>query len=329
MEKGTFRGPVRRAAFGGVDPLYVIRMVALGQSGVVTTAQCREAGVTEGQVRTLCRDRCWVRLNEGVYLVDADMIEGDPPRPAMIRAALFSAGSHAVAVLGTAAELLGIHGLRRDDAIHISLPGSHARPRRCTEPGVRMHQLVLRPDDTTTVDGIAVTTPARTVADLILRTDRLTAVCVLDSSLNRRILIPEDLDLVKCLIVGRRGAVRARPWLAEADERAESPLETRVRLRAADGGVAPDELQFRVRSAAGNIVAIGDLAWLRARARVIGEADGVDAHDTPTAVFRDRKRQNEIIAAGFVPLRFTWPDTMEPDYVPYMIRSAIAQSAAA
>lgn len=327
--RGLPGGGSVRATFGIVDSLYVIRMVALGQSGVVTAAQCREAGFTPGQVRSLCRDRRWLRLNEGVYWVDAEVSEGDPPRAALVRAALFSAGPHAVAVLGTAAELLGIGGLRRDETIHINLPGDHARPRRCTEPGVRVHQFVLRADETTTVDGISLTTAPRTVADVILRTDRLMAVSVIDSSLNRGILIPEELDLLKYLIVGRRGAVRARPWLAEADGRAESPLETRVRLRASDGGLPPDELQFRVRSHDGDVVAIGDLAWLRARARVIGEADGVEAHDNPTAVFRDRKRQNDIIAAGYMPVRFAWPDTLEPDYVPYMIRSAIASSIAA
>jgi hypothetical protein len=294
-------------------------MTAAAQHGVVTATQCREAGLTEGRLKTLCRDRRWLRLNEGVYLVDADLLTGDPPRRSLIRAALFSAGPHAVAVLGTAAEVLNLGGLHRDPTIHISLPGERARPERSTEAGVRLHQLVLRPDDTTVMDGFPLTTPARTVADLILRTDRMTAVCLLDSSLNRRILIDEELDLVRALIRGRRGAVRARPWINEADARAESPLETRVRLRAVDGGIGPDELQYRVRSAAGDIVAIGDFAWLRARARVVGEADGAEAHDSPVAVFRDRKRQNDIIAAGLVPVRFAWPDTNDPGYVPHVI----------
>ena len=96
-----------------------------------------------------------------------------------------------------------------------------------------------------------------------------------------------------------------------------------VRLRAADGGLPPDELQYRVRTASGSIVAIADFAWLRPDARVIGEADGVDAHDNPTALFRDRHRQNEIIAAGYDPIRFTWQDTLDPGYVPHAIRKAL------
>ena len=192
-----------------------------------------------------------------------------------------------------------------------------------------MHQFVLRADETTVVDGIPVTTPARTVADLILRTGRMSAVSVLDSSLNRRILIEEELDLVRALIAGKRGAARARPWIAEADARAESPLETRVRLRAIDGGIAPDELQFRVRARTGGIIAIADFAWLRFGVGVVGEADGVDAHDNPIAVFRDRTRQNNIVGAGYWPIRFAWPDTVDAGTVPRMIRKAIAGAQAA
>ena len=32
----------------------------------------------ENQVKRLCRYRRWLRLNEGVYLVDADVLEGEP-----------------------------------------------------------------------------------------------------------------------------------------------------------------------------------------------------------------------------------------------------------
>jgi hypothetical protein len=108
---------------------------------------------------------------------------------------------------------------------------------------------------------------------------------------------------------------------------AESPLETRVRLRAADANLPPDELQYRVRDASGEIVAIGDLAWLRHNARIIGEADGFDSHDNPVAIFRDRHRQNNIIAAGYMPIRFTWEDTLDPGFVPHTIRRAMRRAA--
>jgi hypothetical protein len=298
----------------------LVRMLAGEQHGVVTAEQCREVGLDPADVKRRCRQREWLRLNTGVYLVNARLDE-DPPRPALIMASLLSAGSGAVAVLGTAAELHGMAGLRRDDAIHLSLPGPQARPRRFGDCAVVMHELALQPGQVELAQGMRVTTAVRTAADLLLRVDRMTAVSLLDSGLNRHLLVPDDLDLIRALIAGRRGAIRARPWLLEVDGRAESPLETRVRLRACDGGVAPDELQYRVRDRHGDVVAIGDLAWLRSR--LIGEADGSDVHDNPTAIFRDRKRQNDIIAAGYRPIRFTWADTVEPQSVPATVRAAM------
>ena len=83
------------------------------------------------------------------------------------------------------------------------------------------------------------------------------------------------------LLFGRRGAAKARGWIEQADGRAESPLETRARLRCADGGVPPDELQAVIADASGRVLARVDLLWRAAR--LIGEADGGEVHDRPDA----------------------------------------------
>lgn len=172
------------------------------------------------------------------------------------------------------------------------------------------------------MEGIAATTALRTVADVILRADRYVAVSVLDSALNRELITTDELALIPALIRGRRGAVAARGYLGEADGRAQSPLETRVRLRCVDGRVRPDALQYVVRDDDGYLLGVGDLAWLRAR--IIGEADGKGPHSLPDAIFADRRRQNRIANAGWIILRFTWADTLHPDYIPYVVRTAIA-----
>jgi very-short-patch-repair endonuclease len=160
----------------------------------------------------------------------------------------------------------------------------------------------------------------------MLRLERYTAVSVMDSALNRGLIAEADLPRVSRLITGRRGAVNARPWLAEADPRAESPLETRVRLRCVDGKVAPDILQHKVYNRRGDLLGIGDLAWLQAR--VLAEADGAEVHSQPRAVFRDRRRQNELANAGWTIVRFTWQDTLKPGYIAHVVRNALARAAA-
>ncbi|MDG4836051.1 DUF559 domain-containing protein [Micromonospora sp. WMMD967] len=128
--------------------------------------------------------------------------------------------------------------------------------------------------------------------------------------------------MIPSLVRGRRGAVAARAYLAEADGRAQSPLETRSRLRCVDGRVPPDALQLEVRDDDGYLLGIGDLGWRGPR--VIAEADGRDAHGAPEAAFADRRRQNRLVNAGWTILRFTWQDTLHPEYIPETVRQAIA-----
>ncbi|HEX7744900.1 MAG TPA: DUF559 domain-containing protein [Micromonosporaceae bacterium] len=95
-----------------------------------------------------------------------------------------------------------------------------------------------------------------------------------------------------------------------------------MRLRCVDGKVAPDVLQHEVRDRDGYLLGVADLAWLRAR--VLAEADGRGPHGTPEAVLADRRRQNLLVNAGWTVLRFTWADTLRPDYIPYTVSGAIA-----
>ncbi|WP_326562036.1 type IV toxin-antitoxin system AbiEi family antitoxin domain-containing protein [Micromonospora sp. NBC_01796] len=293
--------------------------MAAGQDGVVTREQALAAGLTVREIERLCRSGKWRRLARAAYLVD---LAPSPlaARRARIRAAVASLGELATAVLGTAAELHGFAGLRTDPRIHVSVPGPAARPLRPTDPAVVVHQLVIPPEQAGTIGGIRTTTATRTAADLLLRVDRFAGVSVLDSALHQGSITEADLMDVHAMLARRRGAVAAREHLAEADGRAESPLETRVRLRCVDGGVPPDELQHPVRDEDGHLLAVGDLAWLRER--IIGEADGASIHATPEALYRDRRRQNLIANAGWRVLRFTWSDTLNPDYIPTTIRAA-------
>ena len=44
--------------------------------------------------------------------------------------------------------------------------------------------------------------------------------------------------------------------------------------------------------------------------------------------YADRRRQNRLVNAGWTVLRFTWQDTLHPDYIPHTVRQAIAAAAA-
>ncbi|MFI6261456.1 type IV toxin-antitoxin system AbiEi family antitoxin domain-containing protein [Micromonospora sp. NPDC051006] len=302
-------------------PQELLRRVAAGQDGVVSGGQALRAGLTRDQVRQLCRSGRWRRLLPGYFVPGAELSDA-ALRRARLRAAVASLGPGAFAVLDSALELYGIAGLRRTPQVHISVPVDRPRPQRALAPWLTVHQLTGNPTDLVRVAGIPATSPLRTAADVILRVDRYPAVAVLDSALNNGLLTSNDLLAIPSLIHGRRGAVAARGYLAEADGRAQSPLETRARLRCVDGRVPPDALQLEVRDDDGYLLGIGDLGWRGPR--VIAEADGRGAHDNPGAVFADRRRQNRLVNAGWTVLRFTWADTLHPDYIPWTVRQAIS-----
>ncbi|MFC7546358.1 type IV toxin-antitoxin system AbiEi family antitoxin domain-containing protein [Plantactinospora sp. GCM10030261] len=302
-----------------------LRRVAAGQDGVVSLRQALRAGLSRDEVRQRCRAGRWIRLLPGYFLIDPAACVA-PIRRARIRAAVASLGRGACAVLETAAELQGIAGLRPSTMIHVSVPVARPRPQRHAHAGLTVHQLTVSDEDVHRIDDIPVTTPLRTLADVILRTDRYSAVSAIDSALHRGLVDASQLPLVARSISRRRGAVAARGYLLEADGRAQSPLETRVRLRCVDGRVPPDDLQVEVRDADGYLLGIGDLGWRRAR--VIAEADGRGPHGGPDAVFADRWRQNRLVNAGWAVVRFTWADTLRSDYIPFTVRNALAVAAA-
>ncbi|MET8229396.1 type IV toxin-antitoxin system AbiEi family antitoxin domain-containing protein [Micromonospora sp. NPDC005298] len=304
-----------------MDRADIVRSITSAQDGLITRAQALRSGFSRYEIDHLVAIGRWRALARAVYLTDSRC--GDAPdRRSRIRAALLSLGTGAHAVFGTAAELYGIAGLPRRDEIHVGLPGRAAKLARVSDPAIVLHQLEHPPGAVVRVNGVAVTEPRLTVSEIILREHRYAAVSVLDSALNRGLLSPESLAAIPAMIRGRRGAVAARGYLAEADGRAQSPLETRTRLRCVDGRVPPDTLQLEVRDADGYLLGVGDLGWRGPK--VIAEADGRDAHGSAEAIFADRRRQNRLVNAGWTILRFTWQDTLHPNYIPHTVHRAIA-----
>jgi very-short-patch-repair endonuclease len=69
--------------------------------------------------------------------------------------------------------------------------------------------------------------------------------------------------------------------------------------------------------------AVADVLFLAER--VVLEVDGERAHSGRAAFVRDRRRQNDLVTAGYLVLRFTWWDlTRRPETVIAQIRAALA-----
>ncbi len=318
------------------DPAVRVRALAAKQDSLITAWQALHCGLTRYDIRTRIRRREWLALIRGVYLTEAELYVDGLPQPTWWRAALLAHGQGACLVGSTALRALGVAGLPAvdDHILEISVPGGVSkRPRASREsllatfgdgPIVRVRQLVVPPQDVIRKDGLQVRSIIPSLADVGLLASRPVALSILDSALNLGLIVPDDLPEIELRARGRRGAVKLRDLLPFADGRAESPLESRVRLACIDGHVAPDELQYAVRDRFGMLVALGDLAWIKFRRRpLIAEADGVSVHALPEAVFRDRRRGNAITAQSCDTIRFTWADAMQPRRIAAAVRAAL------
>jgi hypothetical protein len=118
-----------------------------------------------------------------------------------------------------------------------------------------------------------------------------------------------------------RGSARARAVLPLADSLAESPMESVLRWLVHAAGLPRPVLQHPVRDAAGKFLGRADLAW-PAR-KVLVEFDG-DLHRERGVFVNDLRRQNRLVAEGWLILRFSSADVLgQPEKVIAAIRAAL------
>lgn len=156
------------------------------------------------------------------------------------------------------------------------------------------------------VAGLDVVSLARGAADLARLASRADGLAALDEALRRGATREE---LTAELRPRARGVVGARELVEVADGRAESPPESWVRLLLHDAGVPAPVPQHEVRDGS-RFVARVDLAWPAVRLAL--EYDGLTPHSDAVAFVRDRHRQNELLALGWVCLRVTSQDLRSP-----------------
>lgn len=116
-------------------------------------------------------------------------------------------------------------------------PAEVVRTNRHAPPGLLVHSYTLAPQDVCTIDGMRVTTPARTAFDLGRLLPHTEAIPILDALMNKTGLSPEHVWRLADANSGIRGVDRLRTALADADGGAQSPLETRTRLLLWNTGV--------------------------------------------------------------------------------------------
>lgn len=223
--------------------------------------------------------------------------------------------------------LLWLHGVDvlppGPATMEVVVPRGAVVPKRS---GIRAREAALPTGDRVTFGGVPCLRLGRAAADLLRRLPLAEAVVVADAVQHARLLTADALCRELPSHAGLRGVRQAWRALALSTPLAESPPESRLRLRLVFAGLDPVP-QYDVRSADGRWLARVDLAF--PHQRVVVEYDGRQVHDRADVFARDRQRQNELVRAGWLVLRYTADDLRRrPDAVVAEVRAAVLAAAA-
>jgi very-short-patch-repair endonuclease len=227
-------------------------------------------------------------------------------------AAVLAGGSGCVASHRAAARLWGLADW---DEVDVSVD----RPRLPRLAGVSVHRTRdLAAGDLTVRHGIPVMNPMRMLVDLGAVVPRWAVSDVLERALVARLVTIKAVEatLERSARRGRRGCGVLRRVLEEralGAERPDSLAEARMAKLLREHDLPMPEFQHRVVN--GYRV---DFAYPEKRLAI--EVDGHEFHSTPAQLQADLARQNEIVAAGWTVLRFTWLDlTRRPGRVAALV----------
>ncbi len=293
---------------------------ASDQDGVLTRRDLAEHGITSHVLRTRLRSGDWDHLLPGTYLAEVGRT-GPQLQRAWSRSAVLTVPG-ATLSHGSAARLHGIEGVPRSGAVDVLVP---RRVEAVHRPLVPRRWKVV-PEQVEDLDGLPVTSVIRTLADLVPLLDRPDGLAVLDSALHRGLVDVAGVEAAAAMAARRRGAAQVSGLWALADGLAETPIESRSRLRCLDAGLSPRALQEEIRDDHGHLLVRGDMTFERldpSEPPLILEADGRGPHGAPDALYHDRWRANTLMALGHRIVRCTWRDTCSRLAIPTMVRAAL------
>ncbi|MDG5485059.1 endonuclease domain-containing protein [Mycolicibacterium gadium] len=219
--------------------------------------------------------------------------ELDPQRRA-VAAWLWSQRDATVAGLSAAA----LHGTKWIDA---ALPAELVRQDTCDVDGILIHRARLADDERCVVQGIPMTTPARTGFDIGRRDSLQTAIIRLDALANATDLKPHEVVGVAADHRGARGVVQLRRAVELMDGGAESPQETRTRLLLVAARFPKPRTQIVVVDDYGAFVGRMDMGWDEWKVGV--EYDGPQHWEDPEQHARDIDRLADLAARGWAIIR--------------------------
>jgi len=280
----------------------LIAAIAETHHGFVASHHLTELELSASQRDWLIASGFLVRTRYGAYRV-----AGAPPSwRGELLAACWAGGTRAVASQRSSMAVRGLPG--GDERIQeIMCP----RWRRARHSTLIVHESLVLPDqDITVVDGIPVTTIERTLVDLGAVCTRNVVERALEAALREELTTLDDVrnTMMRLAQRGRRGVGILRSILDEydADRKLTESDREKMMLQAFRKHGLPDPLPQYVIRHNGRFIARVDAAL--PEFKIAFEYESYLWHTGKTALVRDTRRRNKLLAVGWPTIGVTAAD---------------------
>ncbi len=295
------------------------------------TRQLAERGLSTYDLERLLRTNRLERVRRGAYALPmVSDAEFETRHRRLVLATVPQLEPGAVVSHGSAAVLHRLpirpERLRR---VHVTRPRSGGGQRRSV---VHVHVAPFDSVQLAIVDGVPVTSLARTVLDLGRSLPMHEAVAIGDHAL-RSGLDPAELAIGLEGMRSWPGVRAARRSCDFLDPRSESPAESTSRVRFFEQGIPTPDLQYEVFDEGGALLARSDFCW--EERRTLGEFDGKvkygrllrPGQSSEDVVFAEKLREDALRDRGWQVVRWTWSELDHPEAICDRLRRAFDRSA--
>jgi very-short-patch-repair endonuclease len=286
-----------------------VARIAARQHGVVTTDQLAAAGLSGTQLTRRVAGGWLVRRHVGIYRLG---VFGGHFEEEM--AALLACGPRSALGRWSSITVFGLGP--RPSQVHVVFDGNRGGRRA----GVRAYRTSLLPaSDVVVKHGLRVTTPARTLLDLAAEAPRDTLERLIEEVQVQGLATTAELLAMAARGAGRRGVSIFRELVDFLDEPlfTRSEAERRLGILCRTAGLPLPRMNTR--RAGWEVDAVWDAQ------RLVVEVDGHKFHAPAPQFERDRRKDGELMLAGYRVLRITWRRlTREPEQVIALIAGALA-----
>jgi len=300
---------------------------------IVSRQHALARGVSDSELQRYCRTRAWRRLCPGKFVSSTEFDALSPTdKHRIVAEAVLSTSQSPDSVLSHISAVV-LHGLDVYNAdlrkVHITRNRSGGGRSSSTR---KVHTSTYTESEVTEVDGVRVTSLARTVADVARSLPFEEAVCIADCAARTRGVTRDQIEAVLDSCANHPDNRRARRVAEFMDARSESVGESRCRVVLHELGYAPRP-QVLLSDAAG---VFARLDFEIEDISTVVEFDGrikygklvPEGHSASDVLWEEKRREDRIRATGRQVVRLTWADLEHPHRIRALLVAAAARAAA-